>query len=85
MWGESVYHSIPSQIGAVLILAVALLSGFFTLFVGPAIGGVIVVLFWRGTEQKDTFKADLIAGTWESSNDKFWRPVAEILGYKQPA
>lgn len=79
VWGESVYHSAIAYIGAVIILIIAIFSILFTSIFGPLIGGVFLVLFWRGTAKKDTFKTNIVTGTWESSNDKFWQPVIEFL------
>ena len=83
VWGESMCHSPLAYIGAVIIVAVAMLSALFWLFVGPGIGGVVLVLFWRSTAKKDTFRTNLVTKTWESSNDKFWKPVAEFLELQQ--
>ena len=80
VWGESDRHTVIAYLGAAIILLFALFSALFSLFIGPAIGGVILVLFWRATAKKDTFRASLGTGTWESNNNSFWGPVAEFLG-----
>lgn len=41
------------------------------------------MFFWHGAEKKDTFKADLTTGSWESSNNKLWLPVTEVLGVQR--
>lgn len=80
VWGQSIYHTPGAYIGAAIILFMALLSGIFSLFIGPVIGGVLLVMFWRRTAKIDTFKANLVANTWESNNPQFWQPVADFLG-----
>lgn len=79
VWGESIYHSFLCYVGALVIVLISLLSAFISLFIGPVIGGLVLAFFWRGTSKRDTFRANLVTGSWESSNDAFWKPVADFL------
>lgn len=79
VWGESVYHSPLAVVGVLLLIAIGVLSLLFVGVFGPAISGVLCVVFWRATAKKETFKADLLKQEWTSSNDKFWSPVQVFL------
>jgi hypothetical protein len=65
-------------LGAVVFLAA--MVGFFmwgiwaTLLLG-ALAGLVIKLPAR----PDYFQADLQARTWTSSNERFWRPVRQLL------
>ncbi|WP_180131945.1 zinc ribbon domain-containing protein [Rhodoferax sp. BLA1] len=79
VWGESVYHSPVAYLVMVGILVAILFSSLFTSIFGPALGGVGMVIYWRSTAKKETFRANLVTGSWESSNEKFWLPVHTFL------
>lgn len=79
VWGESVYHSPLAVIGVVVVFCLGLISGLFSSFFGPIVGGVLSVVVWRGTAKTDTFKANLLKQEWTSTNDKFWAPVYTFL------
>lgn len=83
VWGESLYHSAFAYVGVIIIFVIAMFSALFSLFIGPAIGGVVMVFFWKATAKKDTFRANLVTRTFESSKPQFWQPVAEFLGVRK--
>lgn len=62
------------------VFAGLLLGGWFS--IGVAVGLVILVM--STTSRRETFEADLQAGSWASSNDRFWQPVRSRLFEPRP-
>lgn len=79
VWGESASHHFVVWVFAGLVVLASLFSYLLAGFLGPVIGGVFLALVWRVSARKDTFRANLITGKWESTNDELWAPVAALL------
>lgn len=82
IWGETKARA-PWWAKAVAIMiglpgfAYSMLSGQVIWL--PALLGFGLAIFLHFTAKKEWFKADLKAKTWASNNEKFWRPVRELL------